>query len=208
MPKVVNAEERRELIVDAVFRLVARGGVEAASLRNVAVESGLNIGSVRHYVESHDALMLAATEAMAERVGRRVEDRVRAAQSSSLVGDGPATEAAIVDLYAQLLPLDAARRGECAVWLAFLERSRVNPELRGAAEQMHREVVRVTTEWLTAAGVPEAADRAALLTTGVDGLTLAALSWPDDYPPDRQLRLLGGLLRQAFVDTRGLGSAE
>lgn len=199
MPKVVDVEQRRAHIVDAVFRLVAQGGVEAASLRNVAAESGLNIGSVRHYFESHNALMLAATETMAERVSARMEAHGDRLQAAFMAGDDRAMEAAVFAIFAELLPLDGQRRVECAVWLAFAERARVSPELRPAADAMHRDVIRHTTDLLAGAGVPDPDDRAAVLATAVDGLTLAGLSWPADYPPAKQERLLSVLLRQAFA---------
>ncbi|WP_432558672.1 TetR/AcrR family transcriptional regulator [Granulicoccus sp. GXG6511] len=207
MPKVVDVAERRALIVDAVFRLVEQGGVEAASLRNVAREAGLNVGSVRHYFESHDALMLAATRAMAERVTARIEAHGERILAAFHRADHRELSAAVVGVYAELLPLDERRRRECAVWLAFVERARVSPALRPAADEMHRDVVRLTTSLLEGAGVPEARDRAALLTIAVDGLTVAALSWPEDYPPDVQQRLLAVLLRQSFAGATALGSA-
>lgn len=198
MPKVVDVEQRRAIIVDAVFRLVASGGVEAASLRNVAAEADLNIGSVRHYFASHDALLLAATEEMARRVTARMEAHGLELAQAFGAGDERRMGEVIFALFAELLPLDDERRVECGVWLAFTERARVSSELREAADQMHREVIRFTNDLLVGAGVSDAEDRAAALTIGVDGLTLAGLSWPEDYPPEKQQRLLGLLLRQAF----------
>lgn len=199
MPKVVDVEKRRARIVEAVFRLVASGGVEAASLRNVAAEAGLNIGSVRHYFDSHDALMLAATETMADRVTERIQRHGDALSRAYEREDDRAMGAAVFAIFAELLPLDQDRRLECAVWMAFTERARVSPGLRQAADAMHRQVIDLTTRLLTGGHAPEAQDRAAVLVTGVDGLTLAALSWPDDYPPDKQERLLRLLLRQAYA---------
>jgi AcrR family transcriptional regulator len=46
-----------------VFRVVRRAGFEQASLRNVAEEAGLAIGSVRHYFDGHTDLMVFATAA-------------------------------------------------------------------------------------------------------------------------------------------------
>ncbi|WP_425308091.1 TetR family transcriptional regulator C-terminal domain-containing protein [Ammonicoccus fulvus] len=198
MPKVVDVEQRRAVIVEAVFRLVASGGVEAASLRNVAAEAGLNIGSVRHYFVSHDALLLAATEEMARRVTVRMEAHGSRLAEAFEAGDERRMGDVIFALFAELLPLDEQRRVECGVWMAFTERARVSLDLREAADQMHREVIRLTSNLLLGAGVPDAEDRAAALTIGVDGLTLAGLSWPEDYPPEKQQRLLGLLLRQAF----------
>lgn len=196
MPKVVNVAERRNVILEAVFRLIARGGMEAASLRNVATEAELNIGSVRHYFESHDALLLAATELMAERVTARIEVHGAQLAAAFAAGDEAGMGAAVFAIYAELLPLDEERRRECSVWLAFTERARVVPEVRAAGEQIHREILAITTQLLSE--FPDAEDRAVALTAGVDGLTLAAVAWPTHYPPERQERVLRLLLRQAY----------
>lgn len=58
MPKIVDPGARRRAVADAVLRVIGREGVEGASLRNVAEEAGLAIGSVRHYFRDHDELLL------------------------------------------------------------------------------------------------------------------------------------------------------
>ena len=48
MPKVVDHAARREQLAAALWRVVVRDGVEAASLRRVAAEAGWSVGSLRH----------------------------------------------------------------------------------------------------------------------------------------------------------------
>ena len=79
MPKIVDADSRRALIAEAVIRLIVRGGIEEASLRNVAAESGLNIGSVRHYVDGYEGMLIDAVRHMARQVAGRIEARLAAA---------------------------------------------------------------------------------------------------------------------------------
>jgi AcrR family transcriptional regulator len=72
MPKVVDPGQRREAIADAVLAVVAREGLSAATLRNVAAEANLAIGSVRHYFDSHDELIIFAAQELDRRISRRV----------------------------------------------------------------------------------------------------------------------------------------
>ncbi|MFI9589760.1 TetR family transcriptional regulator [Nonomuraea sp. NPDC052265] len=44
-------------VAGTVFGVVRRAGFEQASLRNVAEEAGLAIGSVRHYFAGHTELI-------------------------------------------------------------------------------------------------------------------------------------------------------
>ena len=109
VPKVVDPEARRREVAEAVFRVVRRHGLEQASLRNVADEAGLAIGSVRHYFADHDDLLRFALEELTDRLERRV--LARAAQARS----APTREGrrqAVADLLGELLPLDPDRRDE------------------------------------------------------------------------------------------------
>ncbi|NNG20839.1 TetR family transcriptional regulator [Naumannella sp. ID2617S] len=199
MPKIVDPERRRAEVVEAVFRLVDRGGIESASLRNVATEAGLNVGSVRHYFTSHDDLLLAAAEEMTRRVENRIAARVPALSRAYAAHDLVAVGRGLTAVFAELLPLDATRRRECAVWLAFVERSRVQPELRAAADEVHILVRDATRRMLAGAGVPRPADAAECLLAGVDGLTLTGLQLPERYPPARLRRLLRQLVALALT---------
>lgn len=188
MPKLVDRDERRRRVVDAVFRLVVRDGVEGASLRHVAAEAGLNIGSVRHYFDSAEELLTAAAREMAERVERRVRSHEEAVDRAVVAEDPAAQRAAVLAMVEELLPLDDERRLETTVWLAFTERSRTTEALRPYAAELiegSREVVRPMTQAL---GLPDEAAEA--FAACVDGLVLAAVHDPDDYPPARQRRVL------------------
>lgn len=50
MPARIDAEERRQYVIDAAFRLIVAEGLEGLTLRKVAAEANLNIGSVRHFL--------------------------------------------------------------------------------------------------------------------------------------------------------------
>ena len=83
MPKFVDALIRRQEVVDAVFRIIAADGLERASLREVADEAQLAVGSVRHYFASSDELLTHAFAVVVDRIVGRLTD------ADSRLGDTP-----------------------------------------------------------------------------------------------------------------------
>ena len=49
MPKVVDVEQRKTELAAAVARVIARSGIEGASMRQVAAEAGWTTGTLVHY---------------------------------------------------------------------------------------------------------------------------------------------------------------
>ncbi|MFF4223938.1 TetR/AcrR family transcriptional regulator [Streptomyces sp. L500] len=197
MPKIVDPEARRRAVADAVFRVARRDGLENASLRNVAQEAGLAVGSVRHYFADHSDLMLFAMRELARRVEGRVRDHAERLLATP-PADGRGDRAVLVEeLLAEFLPLDQARHDEAVLWLAFCTAARVRPELRPSADGIHtgmRELIeRVLHEGRSAGGFPEHLDvptEALRLLALLDGLTLTSVLHPDRLPADDMRRVL------------------
>ncbi|MFE6865040.1 TetR/AcrR family transcriptional regulator [Kitasatospora sp. NPDC057692] len=83
MPKLVDHEERRAHIIDALLRAAASDGLHAVTMRSVAIEAGVSVRLVQYYFDTKEQLLLAALGRLAARMGERVRDRVRAAGSST-----------------------------------------------------------------------------------------------------------------------------
>lgn len=191
VPKIVDPEARREEVVEAVFRVVRRHGLEQASLRNVAEEAGLAIGSVRHYFAGHTELMVFAMQAMAERVERRLLEHVE--RLATAADRMPVAES----MLAELLPLDERRRDEATIWLAFATAARTRPELRPHAEEAFdgmRRLVRRVLDGARALGrLREDADlevETDRLCALIDGLTVQAVLHPDRVDAGTMTRAL------------------
>ena len=43
MPKIVDHDQRRIELVDATWRIIARLGIESATMREIALEAGLSL---------------------------------------------------------------------------------------------------------------------------------------------------------------------
>ncbi|MGK5637112.1 TetR/AcrR family transcriptional regulator [Streptomyces sp. URMC 126] len=190
MPKIVDPAARRRVVAQAVLDVAARHGLEHASLRNVADEAGLAVGSVRHYFANHDELMTFTMRELAQRIG----DRIRTHADRLLAPDAPDghtdRRAATQELLAELLPLDETRRRESVLWLAFTTAAHTRPQLRPCAAEMqaglHKLISRVLHEARCAGGLPDDMDielESTRLAALLDGLAFQATLLPDRYPP-------------------------
>ncbi|MFE4970874.1 TetR/AcrR family transcriptional regulator [Kitasatospora sp. NPDC056651] len=189
MPKIVDPVERRQAVADAVLRVAAREGLEHTSLRNVAEEAGLAIGSVRHYFAGSSELMIFAMRELARRIEARI--RTHAAVLLDPAAVGTDRRERTVRLLAETLPLDAERREESALWLSFVTAARTRPDLRPRAAEVQAgldDLVRhVLAESERAGGLAPGLDlgiETRRLSALLDGLTLQAVQHPDLVGPD------------------------
>ncbi|MEV5576152.1 TetR/AcrR family transcriptional regulator [Spirillospora sp. NPDC052269] len=190
MPKLVDPGERRREVAEAIFRVARRDGLEHASLRAVAAEAGLAIGSVRHYFDGQADLMIFAMRYFAERAGARILAAVGQLRTPDT--DAPPAEhvAALERLLAEILPLDDRRREEAEVWLAFTTSARTRPDLRRHALEMFDELAWMIDTLLAAAdglgalrpGLDLHAERIRLNAL-LDGLTMHSVLQPDRVGP-------------------------
>jgi len=220
MPKTVDPEQRRNDIADATIAAILRGGVGEASLRNVAAEAGLAIGSVRHYFPSHAEVVDFAMRRLAERISVRV---LEAAQplidNPSALDDRERREAAEATL-SQLLPLDAQRSQESAAWLALVAASRTDPDLRPIARKLRdgtravagRFLARIQQREHLAPGSAVLEVETERLAALLDGLTADAVLHPDRLQPEtmravlrRHLDSLTGATAEPSAESEGHG---
>ncbi|MFF0294740.1 TetR/AcrR family transcriptional regulator [Kitasatospora sp. NPDC004614] len=194
MPKIVDPEERRQAVADAVLRVAAREGLEHASLRNVADEAGLAIGSVRHYFAGSSELMIFAMGELARRIEARIRTHAAALLDPAATGD---RRELTLQLLAETLPLDTVRREESAVWLSFVTAARTRPELRGCLatmqsgldELIHRVLLETRRTGALAPGLDLAVETRRLSAL-LDGLTLQAVQHPLLVGPDELCAVL------------------
>jgi AcrR family transcriptional regulator len=189
VPRAVNHVERREAVARAARAVIARDGLDGASVRRVADELGSSTTAVTHYFSSREELMAAAIGDAYQGAAERMAARAGATGGSPL-----ATLAATLE---EALPLDDERREEARVWVAFWAGAAVSDRLRDVQRvgyAMWRDLV---------ARLLREAARAGELRTGldprhegerllllIDGLALQATLEPERLPPRRQRALL------------------
>ncbi|GAB7030704.1 TetR/AcrR family transcriptional regulator [Streptomyces sp. NPDC021749] len=189
MPKVVDPDARRREVVDALFRVVVRDGLQRTSLRAVADEAGLNIGSLRHYFASQQELMDFAMQSMLDGLTDRLLRHVE--RIGDLSAHPPAERLRLAaGLLAELLPLDERRRAEVTVFLDFNAAARTNPAFKDLSDQAaagaRRLVRRVLTRLDESGTLRPGRDldiETERLTALVDGLGLGAVRNPDVLGP-------------------------
>jgi len=183
VPKIVDAEARRHEVVQAVFRIIASDGLERASLREVADEAGLAVGSVRHYFASSDELLVFSFAAVIDRIAGRLEAALVSVEEAS--PDSPEQHNAVLNLLGQFLPLDEELAVDACVWMAFRHAARIKPVLADEAERSHRTVAAVVGRLIMLLNPGEADAQQALVTEAerllatMDGLCMHALLQPE-----------------------------
>jgi AcrR family transcriptional regulator len=74
MPKIVDHDVQRVTFAEAAMRLIARHGIEGVTMRAVAAEAGLSYGSLFHYFDSKDDLLMHAVRHLTSQQTQRVND--------------------------------------------------------------------------------------------------------------------------------------
>ncbi|RZU19966.1 TetR family transcriptional regulator [Kribbella rubisoli] len=190
MPKIVDHDTRREEIAEALWRVVRRDGIRAASVRTIAAEAGWSAGAVRYYFPDQDGLLSFAMDL----VSRRVTDRVSAIEPKGSV------ETIVLRYLDEVLPLDAERRAEFDVWLAFMAQARAESgagalqEHLGKVHNELRQLCESLLHSLADAGVLrdglDLRREVELLHALLDGLALHAAIQPDRTTPTRLRQLM------------------
>jgi AcrR family transcriptional regulator len=186
VPKIVDAAVRRQEVVEAVFRIIAADGLERASLREVADEAGLAVGSVRHYFSSSDELLAHSFGVVVDRITGRLAGARE--DVMPLVPGTAEHREAVLTLLSQFLPLDEERAVDACVWMAFKNAARIRPFLAAEADRSHRAVAAVVGWLIMELRQPEDDDgegqqslvtEAERLLATLDGLTMHALLQPE-----------------------------
>lgn len=200
MPMLVDHERRRAELVEAVWRVVRRDGVRGASVRGVAREAGLSVGSVRYFFATQDDLLTFAMREVVERVRTRAASE--AGVRKALTNAGEPGEAAL-ELLKQVLPLNSEHTTEMRVWFAFITYDAADPVVSGIRQEMDREVHQLCWRCvhdLDKKGVlghgRDADGEARLLWALVDGMTLRIYLDPESMPPELAVETLRTHLHQ------------
>lgn len=201
MPKRVDPVERRRSIAEAVFRVTAERGVEAASLRDVAAEAGVSMGMVQHYFDTKDEMLLFALQYMRERIASRLQERLVHMPSVSL-------RDIVRAVLTELLPTEEDTRAEAIISVGFYSRAAVTPDyaagLREGLRMMldiitrHLEAARSGGEMRTGIEPEKAAESLFWFAHGLVGPLLVGL-----YTPEAALAMLDRQLDQVFSEGEG-----
>jgi AcrR family transcriptional regulator len=140
LPKIVDHEERREEVIAAVWRVIARDGLESSTIRAMAKETGASAGILAHYFKDKDDILTYALKLSHRRIRERQNKKL----------DGLTGLEALKALVLDNLPLDEEReletRLEISYWARSLTRAEVTKVQRAEAAILHKRMVDLVLE--------------------------------------------------------------
>ena len=191
MPKIVNWDERRDEILAATWRVIARDDIAKATVRAIAREAHCSAGILAHYFDDKADILGSALMLSHRRVAARME--ARAAGRTGLD--------ALRVVMLEALPLDEERDLEAQIEISFWGRALGNLEL-GAVQnaEFDRFARRLRAHLAEARELGELRDgvdidlAAHQLLVLIDGLSAQRVLYADRVTPARQRQMLGALL--------------
>ncbi len=185
MPKIVDREKQRRNIALAACRAIAHYGVDKTTMVDIAAEAGVTTGMITHYFNSKRDIVAATLRLVLGRMEQRME---------SCMPDG---EDRLFSILKETLPIDTARRRECAVWVSFWGKvttdrklATVNRTLHEDAEELYARVIHAgwpdSRNW--SAPVFDATHKSILVF--LNGLTAGAVTSPQSWPVHAQFEAL------------------
>jgi TetR/AcrR family transcriptional regulator, transcriptional repressor of bet genes len=122
VPKRVDHAARRRQITEAVVRITVKGGLSAATFREVAAEAGVSVRLVQYYFGTKDQLLLDTQRHVAEQSIARIR-RLRPD-----AGDDPRD--VLRTIMRSFVPVDAESRDAMLMYVALFTASLLDPVLR------------------------------------------------------------------------------
>lgn len=130
MSRMMDRAARKEQLAEAVWQVILDQGIAAVSVRTVADQAGVVVGSLRHLFPTRAELMLYSAELMVQ----RTTERVRATEPL----ENP--EEYTLAIIKNLLPLEADSRAELHVNIALMAEATALPALIPARDDAHRQI--------------------------------------------------------------------
>ncbi|WP_054895775.1 TetR/AcrR family transcriptional regulator [Pseudomonas sp. NBRC 111137] len=197
MPRVIDHEERRSEVLAATWQVVATEGLEAATIRRIAIEVGCTAGLVTHHFASKDDILVAALRQVHIAAAKRMASHLSS-------GSQLKTLHAVL---LEVLPLDDERRLEWRVWIAFWGQSLGKTAL---AQELHNRYA----EWRNLInGLLRAAQRSQeippqldvrlwtdLTISLIDGLGLQAVLEPEYFNTSRLKKVVASHMGKILQD--------
>jgi AcrR family transcriptional regulator len=167
-------DARRQSLIEATARVLARDGATGASVRTIAVEAGVSPGLVNHYFAGIDAL-ITATYSM-------VGDRVSGALAEAVATAGSDSRARLTAYVTASFAPPIADRALLATWVAFWSLT-AKPLIAERHDAIYADYRRDLEALLADCGIPTAERRltAIAIAALVDGLWLELCLSPDSF---------------------------
>lgn len=179
MPKRVNHHERKLEIAEAALQMIHQNGIAKTTLREIAKEVGLSLGSVQYYFPKQEDLY----EFTMELLYKRTEDRIQ----NVLAKDQSAFENAVSMLTQMVQVQDAQQRMENDIWAQICFMPNKSPEYEQLKNRFHQFVVTFVEEVTEMLHDEQCLHSQRIeaesktLSFFMDGLMLNTIIYPDYY---------------------------
>lgn len=194
--RAISREKRRQQLIDATMKCIARKGMSSTTLGDVAGEAGLSQGIVNLHFQSKDNLLNETLRSLA--------DDYKSQFDKTLERAGPAA----ADKLQAAMELDfkssICDRKKLALWFAFWGEAKSRPAYRKICYESDRYYDQVVEQLCTSIiedgryrGV-EAADAANALTSMTNGLWQWALISPHSFDRQKAMDAVMSYLRSVF----------
>lgn len=201
MPVFVDHEERRRQVIAVASRLIAEAGLDAVTIRDVAVAAECSTAIVSHYFRNKRELLFLTYHSSIEQATTRCEAALAAAD-----GDLKA-------YLAELMPIDAQRLIEWKIWLAFWAKAVADPEIaemqRSCILRTRGNILRIMTDLDAKGALVPGADldrEARRILTLLIGMAVQVMFDPADWPVEQQQALVDNELRKLYREGRSPAS--
>lgn len=177
--RTARREQRRQQLIDATMKCIARKGMGSTTLADVAGEAGLSQGIVNLHFESKDNLL---TETL-----RYLADEYKAQFNKTYEKSGPGPADKLLALIQLDLRPSICDRRKVAVWFAFWGEVQSRPTYRKICDerdQYYDDIVESLAGDIIADGGYEgvtAESVAIMLTSMTNGLWLSCLIGPKSF---------------------------
>ena len=194
--RTATRELRRQQLIDATMKCIARNGMGSTSIGDVAGAAGLSQGIVNLHFQSKDNLL---NETL-----RYLSDEYRTQFDKALEKSGPSAAEKLHALMELDLRPSICDRRKVAVWFAFWGEVKSRPAYRKICEksdEYYDEVVaRLCAELIEDGGyqntTPEGV--AMMLTSMTNGLWLSCLISPRSFDRQAAMRAIDEYLHSIF----------
>jgi DNA-binding transcriptional regulator YbjK len=163
---------RMEVLLGAAVHVVAEHGLRGLTHRAVDRQAGLPEGSCSAYLRTREALVLAVTEYVAERVAGHVRDL-----ADELAGR-PLDDDRAVETVTRFILHWVDKREILVARLELTIQASRDPTLAATIGSLRKDLVDVVAGMLTARGKPHGAAAAETLVSSFDGVLIGALPRP------------------------------
>lgn len=196
MSKRIDRDQRKAELAQALWRIVRERGIGAVSVRSVADEAGVVVGSLRHLFPTRAELLVFSAELMMHRTRERI----------LAIPRGEDNQEYALEVLTQLLPLETESRAEMTVNLALIAEAPALPELVTIRDDAYQQLSEACTQLVELLAQRQSRD-ARIVQQGrrlhaiVDGLAIHLLTQPPSEETDWAVAILHDELARITSET-------